>query len=88
MPVDVGEVEVGKDVGVMDEYRFGAIEPLAGMENASAGVEQQVGFVGYVDGDAEIVVASEKVDNHRSEVMNINGNIVEPGCNHTENYTL
>ena len=75
--VEGGKVYVGEDVGIVYQKRFIAVQERTGFSDAASGVEQHVPFVTEVDGDAEVVAGTQEVDNLFSEVVDVDGDVVE-----------
>ena len=80
MPVKLCKIDVGKDVGIVHQERFVAVQkrtPLLYPDRLV--VEQHIPFVTEVDSDAEIVIGAEKLDNLFSKVVDIDRNVIESG---------
>ena len=82
------EVEVGKDVGVVHQERFVAVEQRLCAQNAAAGVEQLVALVadGYVY--AKVILFVEKLNNLVAEMMYVHHHLGDAASNDVFDYTL
>lgn len=79
MPVKLCKIDVGKDVGIVHQERFVAVQKRTCFLYPAACVEQHIPFVTEVDSDAEIVIGAEKLDNLFSKVVDIDRNVIESG---------
>lgn len=69
----VSEVEVGEDVGIVDEDRLVANE-WKGAEEPASGVEEKPGLVADGDIDVRIVIV-EKINDLRGEMVDIDDDV-------------
>ena len=79
VPVKPGEVDVAEDVCIVDKDGVGTVEQRAGMEDAASGVEEFTTFVADVDVETEVLLGSEEVDDLLTEVVDVDGDVGEPG---------
>ena len=78
--VDEGaEVGVGQDVGVVHQERLVPVQEGAGVEDASAGVQQEGALVADVDVQPEVPVGVEEVDDLLPTVVDVDGDVPEAG---------
>lgn len=77
--VEGGQVYVCQDVGVVDEEGLAVVQQGAGLQDASARVEQFAPFVADTDPHTEIIVRLQEVEYLFSEVMDIDDDVVESG---------
>lgn len=73
----VVEVEVGEDVGIVDEDRLVANE-WKGSEESAAGVEEKLRLVADGDVDVRIVIV-EKINDLRGEMVDIDDDVGDAG---------
>ena len=78
--VDEGtEVGVGQDVGIVHQERLVPVQEAPGVEDASAGVQQEGALVADVDVQPEVLVGVEEVDNLLPTVVDVDGDVPEAG---------
>ena len=75
--VETCKVNVRQNIRVVHQERFLSVQKGACLFDASSGVEQHAAFVADVNLRAEVVVATEEVDNLLPEVVDIDRYLVE-----------
>ena len=81
--VECLQVQRADDVGVVHQERLVTVQPLAGLEDTAARVEQQAALIANVQVEPEVVVLLQEVDNHLSVVVDIDGDVVKSCCSNT-----
>lgn len=71
------QVGIGENIDVVYQERFVALKEWFRLFDASSRVEQQVAFVADVNGQSEVLVGFQKVDDLFSEMMYIDDQLVE-----------
>ena len=75
--IDGSQVDVAEDIDIVNEERLVTIQEGPGLEDAATRIQQLIALVADVDVYAEVIVSLQEINDLLSEMVDVDGDIVE-----------